>query len=99
MAEMLVSCALRSKESLPERMRLITRMLLALAKRKIFKTGQPCHSSIQWLFTPSGNRFFVSHKWSYDAQRESMFSQLRDKADPLIYLLLLYRLVIILMWH
>lgn len=91
MAEMLVTSALRAKESLPERWRITARMLLAQAKQKFFKTDKSGFSSLNWLFTPSGKRFFVSHKWSYDAHRESMFSQLTDKADPLAYLLLLYR--------
>ncbi|XP_042210022.1 sterol regulatory element-binding protein 1-like isoform X4 [Homarus americanus] len=91
MAEMLVMCALRAKESLPERWRILSRMLLAQAKHKFSKTDQTSFSTIHWLFTPSGKRFFVSHKWSYDAHRESMFSQLTNKADPLAYLLLLYR--------
>ncbi|XP_042893981.1 sterol regulatory element-binding protein 1-like isoform X2 [Penaeus japonicus] len=90
MAEMLVMAALRSKESLPERWRLYSRMFLAQAKRKSHKESHG-NSSLQWLFTPSGNRFFVSHKWSYNAHRSSMFSQLTDKADPMAYLLVLYR--------
>lgn len=91
MAEMQVVVALRSKESLPERWRMFSRMFLAQAKRKISKSEHANNSSLHWLFTPSGNRFFVSHKWSYNAHRVSMFSQLTDKADPLAYLLLLYR--------
>lgn len=94
MAEMLVSCALRAKESLPERGRILSRMLFGQAKHKISKTDQTNLSAIHWLFTPSGKRFFVSHKWSYDAHRESMFSQLTNKGDPLAYLSLLYRLVV-----
>nr|QRN68017.1 sterol-regulatory element-binding protein [Portunus trituberculatus] len=85
MAEMLVMCALRVKESLPEPCRLLARVLLGLAGRS---TPPP---TLAWLFTPSGRRFFASHKWSYDADRQSMFTRLTDKADPLAYLLLLYR--------
>lgn len=91
MAEMLVMAALRAKESLPERWRLYSRMFLAQAKRKSHKGNHGNNNSLQWLFTPSGNRFFVSHKWSYNAHRVSMFSQLMDKADPMAYLLVLYR--------
>lgn len=94
MAGMLVTCALRVKESLPERCRFLARVLLGRAERTRAGTEQSgggASSGIKWLFTPSGKRFFVSHKWSYYAQRESMFTQLTDKADPLAYLLLLYR--------
>ncbi|XP_045621713.1 sterol regulatory element-binding protein 1 isoform X2 [Procambarus clarkii] len=91
MAEMLVTSALRAKESLPERCRILARVLVAQAKRRYSETDKASFSALGWLFTPSGKRFFVSHKWSYDAHRESMFSQLTDKADPLAYLLLLYR--------
>ncbi|XP_050736141.1 sterol regulatory element-binding protein 1-like isoform X1 [Eriocheir sinensis] len=85
MAEMLVSCALRVKESLPEPCRLLARILVSQASRA------PPPQTLAWLFTPSGRRFFASHKWSYDADRQSMFTRLTDKADPLAYLLLLYR--------
>lgn len=87
MAEMLVSCALRVKESLPEPCRLLARILVSQASRA------PPPQTLAWLFTPSGRRFFASHKWSYDADRQSMFTRLTDKADPLAYLLLLYRWV------
>ncbi|XP_066938621.1 sterol regulatory element-binding protein 1 isoform X1 [Macrobrachium rosenbergii] len=88
MADILVLGALRAKESLPELCRFIAKILMGKAKRcsMLYKKN-----NIQWLFSPSGNRFFVSHKWSYDAKRISMFSQLTDKADPVGYLLLLYR--------
>lgn len=88
MAEMLVSCALRVKESLPEPCRLLARILVSQASR----ASSP--QTLAWLFTPSGRRFFASHKWSYDADRQSMFTRLTDKADPLAYLLLLYRWVL-----
>ncbi|KAK3872583.1 hypothetical protein Pcinc_022342 [Petrolisthes cinctipes] len=93
MAGMLVTCALRVKESLPERCRFLARLLLGRAERTCvgIEKSNGSLSGIKWLFTPSGKRFFVSHKWSYDAQRESMFTQLTDKADPLAYLLVLYR--------
>ena len=88
MAEMLVTCALRVKESLPELYRVLARVLVGQAAR----STSP--STLAWLFTPSGRRFFASHKWSYDAGRQSMFTRLTDKADPLAYLLLLYRCVV-----
>ncbi|XP_068220644.1 sterol regulatory element-binding protein 1 isoform X2 [Palaemon carinicauda] len=88
MADMLVLGALRAKESLPELCRFIAKILMGKAKRCSMQFKK---NNIQWLFSPSGNRFFVSHKWSYDAKRISMFSQLTDKADPVEYLLLLYR--------
>lgn len=91
MADMLVLGALRAKESLPDIFRFVGRVLMAKAKRYTLKVDHIKKSNIQWLFSPSGSRFFVSHKWSYDAKRISMFSQLIDKADPVGYLLLLYR--------
>lgn len=91
MADMLVLGALRAKESLPEICRVVGKILMAKAKRCTMKVDHIKKSNIQWLFSPSGNRFFVSHKWSYDAKRMSMFSQLTDKADPVGYLLMLYR--------
>ncbi|KAK7071434.1 Sterol regulatory element-binding protein 2 [Halocaridina rubra] len=91
MADMLVLGALRAKESLPDIFRVVAKVLMAKAKRQTMKIDHVKKSNIQWLFSPSGNRFFVSHKWSYDAKRISMFSQLTDKADPVGYLLLLYR--------
>ncbi|CAL4175589.1 unnamed protein product, partial [Meganyctiphanes norvegica] len=91
MSEMLVTGALRAVESLPQRWRMLARWLLARAKRLSQHGNQTGPYTLQWLFTPSGHRFFVTHKWSYDAHRQSLFSQLSDKADPLNYLLLLYR--------
>ena len=90
MAEILVTGALRAKESLPVQWHITVRSLLFRARRLCSKTGE-VPGSIQWLFTDAGHRFFVSHKWSYDANRTSMFSQLLDGGDPLSYLVLLYR--------
>lgn len=91
MSEMLVTGALRAVESLPQRWRMLARWLLARAKRLSQSGNQTGPYTLQWLFTPSGHRFFVTHKWSYDAHRQSLFSQLSNKADPLNYLLSLYR--------
>jgi sterol regulatory element-binding transcription factor 1 len=46
---------------------------------------------LQWLFTAYGHRFFVSHHWSYGCVTNSAFSSLGDRADPLAYVMRVYR--------
>ncbi|RXG72584.1 Sterol regulatory element-binding protein 1 [Armadillidium vulgare] len=89
-ANILVTCALRARESLPSKWYLLARFLLSRA-RKICKRAGSIPQQLQWLYSPKGQRFFVSHKWSYDAKRKSLFSDLSDKANPIGYLLVLYR--------
>ncbi|XP_076057791.1 sterol regulatory element binding protein isoform X2 [Oratosquilla oratoria] len=91
MAEMLVTGALRAKESLPERLRLVTRLLLGRACRLYSREGHRPSSQLQWILSPSGHRFFMAHRWSYSPNRFCLFSRLVNKADPLEYLLMLYR--------
>ena len=93
MADVLIISALRAKESLPARWHVTARSLLFRARRLCAREGLVLPPTVQWLFSNAGHRFFVSHKWSYNAKRTSMFSQILDGADSLGYLVVLYRFV------
>lgn len=46
---------------------------------------------LQWIFTPFGHKFFLNENWKYGAEaRDSMFSNLGNKVDPLAYVMKVY---------
>ena len=61
------------------------RYFLARARRMLNGCNGNIPNTLQWLLTPQGYRFFVSHQWSYKLKRESMFSELSDPTDPIAY--------------
>uniref|UniRef100_A0A2P2HYM4 Sterol regulatory element-binding protein 1-like n=1 Tax=Hirondellea gigas TaxID=1518452 RepID=A0A2P2HYM4_9CRUS len=97
-AYVLVTCALRTMESLPSRWHLLARLLLSKARKAVAALtaggGQDMQlpHALHWILVqPAGHRFFVSHKWWYDNSRTSLFSQQLQSDDPLHYLIMLYR--------
>ena len=69
----------------------VSRFYLSLARHVCFKGCSQVPLRLQWLFTAYGHRFFVSHRWSYDFVAGSPFSSLGNRADPLAYVMRVYR--------
>ena len=64
---------------------------MSLARHVCFKGCSQVPLRLQWLFTAYGHRFFVSHRWSYDFVVGSPFSSVGNRADPLAYVMRVYR--------
>ncbi|RZF43711.1 hypothetical protein LSTR_LSTR004224 [Laodelphax striatellus] len=88
LAHIYVAMALQIKQSFPQFLQFFCRLYLALARKAY--TRQPC-PRLQWLVTPYGHRFFLSHRWIYDATSPELFTRLTDNSDPLAYVSRVYR--------
>jgi sterol regulatory element-binding transcription factor 1 len=84
LAEIYINTALRVKASLPMALQFLVRFYLSRARIVITHGGSQAPSSLQWLCTPHGHRFFLTHNWDYTS-RDSMFSSLGNLVDPLCY--------------
>lgn len=91
MADIYVATALRVKESLPSFLQILNRFYLSLARHVCVKGCSQVPMRLQWLFTAYGHRFFVSQRWSYGSVLSSPFSSLGNRADPLSYVMRVYR--------
>lgn len=40
---------------------------------------------LQWLMSPYGYRYFISHYWVYGVVKPTIFTCLTDTSDPLAY--------------
>jgi sterol regulatory element-binding transcription factor 1 len=69
----------------------LLRFYLSLARHVCFKGCSQVPVQLQWLFTAYGHRFFVTHRWSYGPVTSSPFSSLGNCADPLAYVMRVYR--------
>lgn len=64
------------------------RFYLGLAKQAIAISCDPIPSRLQWLFTPSGYKFFINHNVSFDVKSTNLpFTQFGNKADPMAYVM------------
>lgn len=90
-ADIYVALALRMKESYPYFLQILIRFYLALARNTCTSGCSQVPMRLQWLFTAYGHRFFVSHRWSYGPVSSYLFSSLGNKADPLSYVMRVYR--------
>lgn len=91
LADIYVAAALRIKVSCPSFLQFVNRFYLSVARNVCFKGCSQVPLRLQWLFTAYGHRFFVSHRWSYDFVAGSPFSSLGNRADPLAYVMRVYR--------
>ncbi|KAF2879791.1 hypothetical protein ILUMI_26383 [Ignelater luminosus] len=92
LADIYVSAALRIKASCPIYLQGFHRYYLGLAKLASTNSCDPMPQRLQWLFTPYGYRFFISQKFSYDSELSNLpFSNLGNKADPMAYVMRVYR--------
>ncbi|XP_066999695.2 sterol regulatory element-binding protein 1 [Anabrus simplex] len=91
LADIYVAAALRVKESLPSFLQILNRFYLSLARHVCLKGCSQVPMRLQWLFTAYGHRFFVSQRWSYGSVPNSLFSSLGNRADPLSYVMRVYR--------
>uniref|UniRef100_A0A1B6EGK4 BHLH domain-containing protein n=1 Tax=Clastoptera arizonana TaxID=38151 RepID=A0A1B6EGK4_9HEMI len=87
MAHIYVSMALQVKQW-PLILQLFCRVYLALARSSY--NIQPC-SQLQWLMSPYGYRYFLSHHWTYGVTKSNLFTSLTDGSDALGYVSRLYR--------
>lgn len=68
------------------------RYYLGLAKHASLNSCDPIPTRLKWLFTPYGHKFFISQKFTYTPTTTSVpFSCLGNKADPLAYVMKVYR--------
>ncbi|XP_039295426.1 sterol regulatory element-binding protein 1 [Nilaparvata lugens] len=88
LAHLYVAVALQIKQSFPQFLQFFCRVYLSLARKAYSR--QPC-PKLQWLLTPYGHRFFLSHRWVYDASSPEIFTRLTDNSDPLAYVSRVYR--------
>ncbi|KAF5285048.1 hypothetical protein FQR65_LT02361 [Abscondita terminalis] len=92
LADIYISFALRIKASCPSLIHGIHRYYLALAKLSSTSSCNPMPQRLQWLFSPYGYRFFITQKFSYDSELIDLpFSHLGNKADPMAYVMKVYR--------
>ncbi|CAH0560495.1 unnamed protein product [Brassicogethes aeneus] len=85
-----VGVALRVKASFPAFMYPIQVYYLGLAKLASTNSCDPIPSRLQWLFTPSGYRFFLSYK-NMKCTRDLQFTSKGTVLDPLALKLKHYR--------
>lgn len=84
MIDIYVGVALRIKASFPSFLHFIQRYYLGLAKLASANSCDPIPPRLQWLFTPYGFKFFISHKFNQDVKSKSLpFSSIGNSIDPL----------------
>ncbi|XP_026469415.1 sterol regulatory element-binding protein 1-like [Ctenocephalides felis] len=92
MAEIYITAALRVKLSYPSLLQVLCRYYLSAAKHALSLRCVQAPARLQWIFTPFGHKFFLNENWKYGQEaKESMFSNLGNKADPLAYVMKVYR--------
>ncbi|CAG9861636.1 unnamed protein product [Phyllotreta striolata] len=92
MIDIYVGVALRIKASLPSFLHFVQRYYLGLAKLSSLNSCDPIPKRLQWLFTPYGYKFFISHKFTNDSKnRDLPFSVIGNAVDPLGIQMKVYR--------
>ena len=90
-ADVYTHLALRIKHSFSGRGFLLARLYLAKARQMCQALNGNAPPRLQWLCSPAGYRFFVSHQWEYDDTPSPIFTSLSNKADPLAFTMQVYR--------
>ncbi|CAG9819718.1 unnamed protein product [Phaedon cochleariae] len=84
MIDIYVGVALRIKASIPNFLHPIQRYYLGLAKLSSTNCCDEVPKRLQWLLTPYGFKFFISHKFTKDVKcRDLPFSSIGNSIDPL----------------
>ena len=84
-ADIYIHLALRIKHSFSGRGFLIARFCLARARNICQSLNGNAPPRLQWLCSPIGYRFFLSHTWEYDECLSNLFTSLGNKSDPLAF--------------
>lgn len=84
-ADIYIHLALRIKHSFSGRGFLCARFYLARARQICQALNGNAPQRLQWLSSPTGYRFFLSHRWEYDDSPSTLFTSLGNKADPLAF--------------
>ncbi|XP_054263085.1 sterol regulatory element-binding protein 1 [Macrosteles quadrilineatus] len=88
LAHCYVMLALQLKQTLPAPLQFLARYYLSSGRSSYQK--QPCNH-LQWLMTPYGYKFFLSHHWSYGLPRPTLFTSVTDPTDPQSFVARMYR--------
>nr|CAH7720133.1 unnamed protein product [Callosobruchus chinensis] len=92
MIDIYVGMALRVKESAPSYLNILQRYYLGLAQLSCTNSCEPIPKRLQWLFTPYGYKFFLSHRSTKAVKAGSLpFSMIKDSFDPLAVQIKMYR--------
>ncbi|CAH1111699.1 unnamed protein product [Psylliodes chrysocephalus] len=92
MIDIYVGVALRIKATFPNFLHFIQRYYLGLAKLSSLNSCDSIPKRLQWLFTPYGYKFFISHKFTNDTKnRDLPFSCVGGSVDPLAIQMKKYR--------
>lgn len=84
-ADIYIHLALRIKHSFSGRGFLCARFYLARARQICQALNGNAPARLQWLSSPGGYRFFLSHVWEYDSCPSELFTSLSNKSDPLAF--------------
>lgn len=84
-ADIYIHLALRTKHSFSGRGFLCARFYLARARQICQALNGNAPPRLQWLCSPAGYRFFLSHHWEYDDCPSTLFTSLGNKSDPLAF--------------
>jgi hypothetical protein len=84
-ADIYIHLALRTKHSFSGRGFLCARFYLARARQICQALNGNAPPRLQWLCSPAGYRFFLSHHWEYDDFPSTLFTSLGNKSDPLAF--------------
>lgn len=90
-ADIYIHLALRTKHSFSGRGFLCARFYLARARQICQALNGNAPPRLQWLCSPAGYRFFLSHHWEYDDCPSTLFTSLGNKSDPLAFTMQVYR--------
>ncbi|KAI9555116.1 hypothetical protein GHT06_017631 [Daphnia sinensis] len=90
-ADIYIHLALRTKHSFSGRGFLCARFYLARARQICQALNGNAPPRLQWLCSPAGYRFFLSHHWEYDDCPSTLFTSLSNKSDPLAFTMQVYR--------
>ncbi|XP_072385762.1 sterol regulatory element-binding protein 1 [Diabrotica undecimpunctata] len=93
LVDIYVGVALRIKASLPNFVHPIQRYYLGLARLSSVNSVDAIPKRLQWLMTPYGYKFFVSHNFNSDLgkTRNLPFSCIGTSIDPLAVQMKIYR--------
>nr|XP_023025078.1 sterol regulatory element-binding protein 1 [Leptinotarsa decemlineata] len=92
MIDIYVGVALRIKASMPNFLHPIQRYYLGLAQLSSTNSCDAIPKRLQWLFTPYGYKFFISHKFTKDVKNRALpFSSIGNSIDPLAIQMKIYR--------